>query len=209
MEETSAVTADQPKPSQKDRKLRLNASALIIVLLIGAGLGAYWWRDQSAKKAIEKQQAETAQIQALLTKAEQDLAAEKAKSSAAPSATPPPSTAETDENIAAAINSGNTAALESYMASTIRVIIAASEGVGDRTPAQAIADLAYLDSATEPWDFSLPSATLDGYSSGDYAMYFPAGALVGRSEDDKVVAFTFNGAGKIDGIFMAANADLL
>ena len=58
------------------------------------------------------------------------------------------------------------------MASTIKVIIAASEGIGDRTPVQAINDLKYLDSATDPWDFALNATTLSKYQSGDYKDYF-------------------------------------
>lgn len=94
------------------------------------------------------------------------------------------------------------------MASIIKVIIAAAEGIGDRTPTQAISDLKYVENATDPWDFDLPVATLTAYATGDYTQYFPDGALVGKSADNRVISFTFNSSGKISGIFMSA-ADIL
>jgi hypothetical protein len=104
-------------------------------------------------------------------------------------------------NVADAISSRNTAALESYMGDSVKVIIAASEGIGDRTPAQAVADLNYLSSATDPWDFDLPEATIDDWQTGDYASYFPETLrVIGRSSDGYVVVFKFNSSEKITDI---------
>ena len=95
------------------------------------------------------------------------------------------------------------------MASTIKVIIAASEGIGDRTPVQAINDLKYLDSATDPWDFALNATTLSKYQSGDYKDYFKSTSIVGKSANNYVISFNFDSSGKINGIFMSVNSDLL
>lgn len=113
------------------------------------------------------------------------------------------------ENIADGIKSGNTAALEGYMADSVTVVIAASEKGGAETPAQAIKDLDYLKSATAPWDFALSSEVLKTYANGFYGKYFGENTVVGKSADGKVVAFGINDVGKIDTIFMASNADSL
>src|SRR3989304_1837308 len=95
-----------------------------------------------------------------------------------PQYTPPkhkPSQEELD-NIEAAVKSGNYAALEQYMASKVTIIIAASEGLGERTVTQAIEDLKYINSGTDPWDCDLPADTIDKYQTGDYKQYFPDGS---------------------------------
>jgi hypothetical protein len=115
-----------------------------------------------------------------------------------------PSTAELD-NIKASITSGNTAALEGYMPSSVNVVIAASGHAVTDTPTQAISELDYLSpGGTNTWDFALPAATLNGYQAGFYKQYFPASALVGKSSDGHVVSFQFDINAKISGIFMAA-----
>lgn len=113
------------------------------------------------------------------------------------------------ENIAAAINTMNTAALEGYMAPSVNVVLAASEAAGPRTPAEAVSDLAYLNSATAPWDFALPVATLNAYAAGDYANYFGENTVVGKSANKYVVSFRINSSSKIDQIFMSVSSDLL
>ena len=74
---------------------------------------------------------------------------------------------------------------------------------------EAIGDLKYVENAADPWDLALTSATLNSYADGSYGQYFPSDALVGKSADNYVISFTFNEAGKIDGIFMASDASLL
>lgn len=200
--------AETPVKTSNDKKRRFPAkNALVIMVLMALAFGGgYFWRDHAAKADKKDHVAEVASLKkdvAELKKASKSAS----KTNESDAATKP--SAEAIENIKASITSGNTAALEGYMASTVKVILAASEGIGDRTPAQAISDLAYLDSGTDPWDFSLPAATLSNWQSGSYASYFPADAVVGKSANDYFISFTFNSAGKISGIFMGMDASSL
>jgi hypothetical protein len=202
-----------PPPTKEKVRRNRSSPALVILMclvLIAAGAAAgYYWRDQKAKDTDKVKQAEISALQAKNTKLEKDLAdAKKASAAAAAPTSVRPSQATLD-SIKAAIVSGNTAALDGYMASTVRVIIAASSGVGDRTPTQAINDLKYIDNATDPWDFALPSDTLSEYRGGDYKQYFPNTAYVGKSANKYVISFQFDAAGKINGIFLTNNSDLL
>jgi hypothetical protein len=90
------------------------------------------------------------------------------------------------------------------MGDKVNVIVAASDGLGSRTPEQAVNDLKTLAS-TKDWNFKLEAKTVATYQDGDYSIYFPAGALVGKSSDGHVVSFVFNDTGKITGIFIAAS----
>lgn len=113
------------------------------------------------------------------------------------------------ENIAAAIQSQNTAALEGYMADSVTVVIAASEKGGAETAAQAVSDLDYLKNGTSPWNFALAPDVLTNYGNGFYKQYFGDRTVVGKSDNDYVVSFHVNDSGKIDTVFMSINADLL
>lgn len=207
--ETSSVINKVPAaPKTGGRKLLL--TVLILALLV-AGAGAYWWRDRQAKDDAKKKDADIAQLQHQVSDLTKQLADEKAKNNTSTDNSNGPSQ-EVIDNVKASINSGNTAALEGYMASKVNVIIAASEGLGERSPTQAVADItSYISDATGPWDFALPAATLSGWASGDYAQYFPSGAVVGQSsgKDKMAISFVFNSSGKITTVFMAANTDLL
>lgn len=113
------------------------------------------------------------------------------------------------QNIRAAVESRNYAALVPSMASTVTVILAASEGIGDRTPAQAATDMAYLNEGTLPWNFSLAPALIASWDAGFYTDYFDDNTYVGRAANGMVVVFDFNECGKISEVFMVANEELL
>ncbi|HEU5186976.1 MAG TPA: hypothetical protein VFT87_00570 [Candidatus Saccharimonadales bacterium] len=121
----------------------------------------------------------------------------------------PTVTATLKENIGAAVESQNYAALVSSMASSVNVILAASDGVGPRTPEQAVEDMAYLNQGTSPWDFSLAAATIAAWDGGSYTDYFDENTYVGRAANGMVVVFDFDNCGKISEIFMVANEELL
>jgi len=114
------------------------------------------------------------------------------------------------ENTAAAISSGNTAALEGYMATSVNVVIAGSEKSGAESAAAAVKDLDYLSPLSTTWNFALDNATLAKYQAGFYKQYFGATTtIVGQAANGYVVSFGVNAAGKIDTVFMSASTDQL
>ena len=118
-------------------------------------------------------------------------------------------TASLKENISAAVSSHNYAALEGYMADSVNVVIAASEYGGSVTKTQAVSDMAYLTSGTDPWNFAIPAATLTTWRAHFYTTYFSSTSYAGESANHKVVSFDFNCSGKIDQVFMVADSSLL
>ena len=194
----------EPIKNRSGKGKKLLMWLVVLLLIAGAAGGGWYYRDRQAKDDTKLKQTEIDSLKTANASLAKDLkeAQGKAESAAKPSQ-------QDLDNIAAAVKSGNYAALEQLMASKVTVIIAASEGLGERTPAQAIADIKYLDSGTDPWDFALPAATVDGYQAGDYKQYFPDGALAGQSANNYVVSFSFDSSGKVSTIFMVANADLL
>ncbi|MEZ5190919.1 MAG: hypothetical protein R2717_08865 [Schumannella sp.] len=124
------------------------------------------------------------------------------------------SDAELRANVVDAMSSGNTAAIEGYLASSVHITYAASEYEGDVTdPALIIQNLTALTGPGITWDFNLPAATLDNYANnpGHYPAYsddFPEGALVGRSSDRAVVSFAIDG-GQITRVFIALDEGAL
>lgn len=179
---------------------------LVFVLLLGVGAGVYYWQQQTVVEQSDKISVLEEQ-NADLKKQNQDLKGELKEARAEEDEAGPSD--EDLANIQDALSSGNYSALEGYMADTVTVILAASEGLGERTPTQAIADLEYLDDADTPWNFALESSTLDEWASGDYSAYFPDDALVGRSADGYVVSVQFNDAGAITDIFYTGSDELL
>lgn len=198
-----AAPAPQVRRS-KDVKGKMITFLAVLVLLAAGAAAGYYYRDMQAKDDAKAAETQIAALKTDKSKLEKDLAAAKKTSGEETAAGIRPSTATLD-NIEASVKSGNYAALVGYSASTVKVIIAASEGVGDRTPTQAASDIAYLDTGTDPWDFNLSAATLNGYQTGNYKQYFPETAFVGKAANGYVVSFQFDSAGKINGIFMAAN----
>lgn len=197
------------KTNSKLKSSKIGWVLLTVVIIFAAGMSAYWWRDNEAKKQAASDQKTIATMQAKITdyeKAAQAAATAKTGTEAPVSKQP---TATAVDNIKASIISGNTAALEGYMANPVKVVYAASEAAGDRTPTQAINDLKYLSSATGPWNFSIDSVTLGKWQNGDYKQYILPTSLVGKSSNGYVVVFNFNSDAKINGVFMSASSDLL
>ena len=164
-----------------------------------------------AQEIIRKKDRQIAGLNSQVASLKSSLKKAEASNTEEPDSTPSATlpSAEDKEAIQAAISTKNYAALEEYLAGTVRLIFAASEGLGDRTPAQVVGDLAYLNAATSPWNFSLTESELSDYATGEYASYFPTSAVVGKSANGYVISFTFDEAGLVSGIFIAANADLL
>jgi hypothetical protein len=129
-----------------------------------------------------------------------DASAPSATAEATPEPTPTTDAgAELRANIVDAMNSGNTAALEGYLAPSVHITYAASEYEGDVTDhALVIQNLTEFTGPGITWDFDLPAETIDDYANnpGHYPSYvddFPEGALVGRSSDARVLSFAIDG----------------
>lgn len=180
-------------------------AALVVLLLAGAG---YLWMQWQASKDKEQQlNKEKQQLQQQVDKLKKaSTSASEADTQAACNDTP---TASMKENIKAALDSKNTAAFSTYTTNPVKYVLAASELGGDFTPDQAATNLEYTHSATGPWDFNLPAATVNGYDSGFYTDYFDSNTYVGKAASGMVASFDFNCDGKIKQIFVAADADLL
>lgn len=219
--QTQSSESNQPKvpkepiPNTKPKnKIKLVPVLIALVLLLAASSGYFGW--QSTKNSKDKKAAQSelesinkklADSQKQLTDAKKQLDDTKKTSSSTPAKVT--ISAALKENIAAAISSKNTAALEGYMASSVSVVIAGTEKGGAESAAQAVADLAYLNNATSPWDFNLSAATLTSFKNGFYGNYFGDNTYAGQSANKYVVSFEVNSSGKISIIFMAVSSDLL
>lgn len=182
---------------------------LLITVILASILGVFLWQQNEVSNTRSQYEAQIKVLEARISALQKELKAD-AKTSEKTDKEARVITEAMKENISDAVSSENYAALESYMGDSIEVILAASEGIGSRTPAQAVADLRYISSATAPWDFDLSDAVLADWRAGDYARYLPAeNILVGRSSDGYVVAFVFTDAGKISNIFMTNKDELL
>lgn len=207
------------QPKKPIGKIILFIAIGLILIGVSAG-GTYWWRNNTANQFENKQAADITSFKSTITSLEKQLADEKAKTATGTTTTiasdkvctPIAPSTSVIENIEASITSGNTAALEGYMASSVNVVLAASGGVGVSTPTQAVAGITdFMSSDISSWDFdfSLSDATLKSYSGGGYGKYFPSIAVVGKATNSKVISFSFDCNGKINTVFMAANENLL
>lgn len=201
--ETPATKADKkPKKWLKP----LIAILLAIILIAASGVIGYLWRDSSAVKQSKEDAQEISDLQKKIQSLEADVRRISAGGDSSDTSKP-----KTDVRALAVdtVTTKNYESLQPYLADTVTVILAASEGVGPRTPEQAVVDMEYLSSGTLPWDFELDSSVLSGYRSGDYAAYFPVSALVGKATNGYVVSFSFNADGEISTIFMSVSDDIL
>jgi len=205
----------QVNKSNKKLLVKYILAIIITIVLIGSVAGAtYWWRDKTAKDFEKTLNSDISVLKKAKASLEKQIADGK---DGGVSNLPTPCSeiapeASVIENIQLSITSGNTAALEGYMASSVDVILAASEAYGAQTPTQAIADISsFLTDDINSWDynFSLPAVTLNTYKQGGYAQYFSATSVVGKAANNHVISFSFDCLGKIDTVFLTGNANLL
>jgi hypothetical protein len=188
--------------------------SLLVVLLAASGAAAYVWRDIAARNSEKAQVANIATLDEKIKGLEADLLVANGGV-----ATPNTGTgcctgvapdATTIANIKASITSGNTAALEGYMADAVKVVLAMAEGVAPGTPTEAVTRITeFISAATAPWNFEKTADELGQYAVGGYGPYFPAIAVVGMSANSKVITFDFDCDGKISRVFMASDASIL
>jgi cytoskeletal protein RodZ len=202
------------EPKAKKRHIRPLYVLLALVLAASlAGAGYLGWQYRQKTDDNKNLQQRISDLSKQLSDKEKELKTEKEKnasSSSSSSSTTSTSAATLKENVAAALNSGNTAALEGYMANSVQFVLAASEYGPTVTPSQAVKLVSqYTRTCTAPWDFNLSAGALTDYRSGDYSQYFPTNSIVGKSSDNCVILFTTNNANKINVIFFTNAADLL
>ncbi len=192
---------------------------LFIILFGISASGIYWWRDKIATDSENKQATTISTLQKTISSLSTRLKEEKAKNATdstssdtdtdSNSCTPVAPAYSVLENIQASITSGNTAALEGYMASSVNVILAATEAYGPQTPTQAVGDITDFISGESGWDFSLPASVLSSYGKGGYGQYFTNIDVVGKSANSKVISFLFDCNSKISTVLLVSNEDLL
>jgi len=193
-------------------KAKANTSkwlSIVLALLLVAALAFlawYWMQAEADKKRLTD---ERAQLQSQLDSLKYQNA-NKDNPVAVDKTCHDTATAAMKENIKAALDSQNTAAFSTYTANPVNYVVAASELSKDMTPDEAAVALEYTHTATGPWDFSLPVATINTWKAGFYVDHFDdATRYIGRAASGMVVSFDFDCSGKIDKIFVAADDDLL
>jgi hypothetical protein len=124
-----------------------------------------------------------------------------------PTINPPPSTVNVSEQVAAAITSKNTQALEGYMADIVQVRLEASGCCGPITKAEAMSQLSYLDPAVG-WSFDPANPVIVdlAINSPDY---YGTGWLVGVASNEYIVSFKINNLNKIEAYNLGASYKLL
>ena len=187
-------------PKKKSKGKTFLKWLLIILLIAGAAAAGWYYRDMQAKDDEKVLKAEIVSLKANNTKLKADLAAAEAAANAP----------DAQDTIVAAVVSGNyDSNVEQVSADKVSIIIAGTEGLGERTPAQVVSDLKYLDGGTDPWNCTLPASTIDEFQAGPYKQYFPDGATVCMSANKYVISVQIDENGKINTIFMTNNADTL
>ena len=209
--ETNTAKATKTKAKKGSFIKKLFYFLIIIILMAGSGIGGYYLRDQSAKTDNDKNKTAISNLTKLnknlseqLSELTADDETDSTQSFAVASCTSTPNTSiksSTIENIQASIISGNTAALEGYMTSSVCFVLAASDGIGDVTAATAVETLTDYLPDGDTWTFSPTASELTSYKSGNYSNFFVDSAIIGKSSSNKVVVISFNDAGKIDVIF--------
>lgn len=181
--------------------------ALVVLLLSAAGYLGWLLQQSKDDEAQLKKDKQSLQekVDALEAEAQDNIEAADTKTDVCSDT---PTTAMKD-NIKAALDSKNTAAFATYFSDPVTFVIAATEKGGSESAAQAASDMDYANTATGPWDFSLPAATIAHYDAGFYTSYFDANTYVGRAASGQVAAFDFDCDGKIKQAFLAINEDIL
>ncbi len=205
---------DEHAKKHKGTLIGLWISIAVNVILLAA-VGWLWWQFMQCLNMGYEFAGDKTSLEKQIDDLKKQLADKGATTSNSAACTNTPVSQTLKDNIRDAISSDNTAALEGYMASSLKVIIAASEFGETRTPTQAISDLSYIHDSSG-WNFALSTATVNSYLAGPYGTgspggvnYFDSSTFFGKASDDKLVAFNFDACGKINQVFMAVNVDLL
>jgi len=205
----------EPKPElkKKGNPMKNIITALIVLILIaGAGAGAYLYRDKTANDASAVKDSTIASLNSQIAALKNSASAEttdNTDTSDIACTVKQPATSVI-ENIKAVVTSGNSAALEGYMASSVDVNLIASAAEGVSTPTQAVKNVTeFLASVTSTWTFSLTPTQLTSLTSGSNSTFFGTDAVIGMSTDGHVISFSFDCNGKISKVLLANNTTSL
>lgn len=201
------------KPKRSIAK-RIILVLFVVLLIAAAALGGYWWRDKEATSELDVKASEIAALQATNKALKQQIADQNSSSDSSDTevatCTAKQPSASVVESIKAAITSGNTAALEGYMAPSVNVIYAASDGLGQRTAANAVSDVtSFISNPDAAWSFDVSASVLSSYGQGSYKQYFPGTALVAQATDTRLLSIAFDCDGKIATLLLVANESSL
>lgn len=210
-----STTAHTGAKEKKNRHILCIIAWILVVLLILSNLWIlYLWQNVTRENNdLRAAQTNLQNENTDLQKKNKDLT--KQLSDAKSSAAKEPECNDTvsdflRENIKAALDSQNTAVFSTYTTNPVKFVIAASEFGASITPDEAALELNYTHTATGPWDFNLPAATLSAYAaSSSYGQYFGDGMFVGRAASGMVLSFDFDCSGKVKQIFVAADESLI
>jgi len=142
--------------------------------------------------------------------------------SATPTASPSASATSTAESgafdsgllsfVTDTLNSQNTAVLaqSGTFSDPVFVLAANSDLSENMSPEDAVNAMQFMFTSEDPhpWDLALSESVLAGYRAGPFGQYFPAGAIVARSNDGHVFSFIGHDS-TITTMFLAASDDLL
>lgn len=110
------------------------------------------------------------------------------------------------ENIQAAIESKNTAALEGYMNDTVFVLLYASECCGQKTKADAVGQLSYLNPAKAPWNWNQNDPTIVKIKTSQPSTF--GKGMIGISGNKYTVSFEIVN-NKISSYYLSPTYELL
>lgn len=121
--------------------------------------------------------------------------------------TPSPTPAvNMDDNVQAAIESKNYAALEGHMAPQVNILLHASECCGPITKDAAIKQLDYFKDAATPWTWDQNDATIKKIKS-EYPTTFGKGTI-GISNDEMVISYEVKD-NKIVGLYLSGTYKIM
>lgn len=106
------------------------------------------------------------------------------------------------ENIKASVNSGNFAALASYMTDPVEVILQATECCGPLSPKEAESQMDYINNG-KPFNFDQNSLTISNLKAKNAEL---AGKFIGISQNtEHLIAFGINNQNQITDIRMSVS----
>lgn len=166
---------------------------LAVVLILLAILGYFIFQNQQLIKQLSTS-SPSPQISSPLPS--------PSPAPSSPSPSPTPSSEVLRENIEAAINSKNTAALVTFMTNTVQVILQATECCGPMTPTEAESQLSYISEGT-PFNFNQTDPTIVNLKNKNPEL---AGQFIGISKNQEhLIALNINSQNKIDSIRMSVS----